>query len=128
MAKKRRRSSHRIRRDAIARRYSSAVPRSAAFSSVRPLPLMLEDRRLYHPDPLPIAQASIRSASRLVAKQNPRFKQPSQTKAIIAFAEPSKVSVCVRRGIRKQVIHALGVAGGKVRRGRRSAYSDISCK
>lgn len=91
--------------------------------------LALEDRRLWHPERQnrPFAAAP-RQASRPVARQRPAFHQPSQTRAIIAFQEPSRVAVCVRRGIRREVLHALGVAGKRGLGGpHRNEASTISC-
>lgn len=69
------------------------------------------------------------SASRQVAKQNPSFVQPSYTKAIVAFQDPQRVPVCVRRKQRKAVLHAKGVAGRKgLRPPRRNLTSNYSCR
>lgn len=105
------------------------LPRPA-LSPLRLDILALEDRRQWHPERQnrPFAAAPIQ-ARRPVAKQRPAFSQPSQTKAIIAFADPSRVAVCVRRGVRREVLHALKVAGGTgQRRPRFNASSKISCK
>lgn len=46
----------------------------------------------------------------------------------IGFKVPDRVLICVRRRRRREVIHALGVAGGRVRRPRLNRFSSISCK
>lgn len=91
---------------------------------------VFEDRREWHPEGVNRpALGAPRAATRPVAKQRPAFSVPSQTKGIIAFAEPNRVAVCVRRKVRKQVMHALNKAGGKGhRRPRRNAQSSISCR
>lgn len=47
----------------------------------------------------------------------------------LSFDAPKRVLICVRRGIRKQVIHALGKAGkrGRGAKRRRTAHSGVSC-
>lgn len=47
---------------------------------------------------------------------------------VYSFALPKTTVVCVRREVRKQVIHAKGVAGGRVRKPRRNRNSNISCR
>jgi hypothetical protein len=56
-------------------------------------------------------------------------RRASQTKAIHAFRVPEEVAVCVRRKIRKEVLHAIRKAG-KVgqRRPKRNFTSQISCR
>lgn len=49
--------------------------------------------------------------------------------SIVAFREPRRVVVCIRRAIRRQVLHAFSIAGrGGLARPRRTASSSISCK
>lgn len=102
----------------------SAVSTSSPF-------LVMEDRRTFHPlrDLRPVA-SFVKSAARVVAKQRVNFPQPSQTKAILAFADPRRVLVCLRRRIRREVLHAKRVAGsGKpMRKPRRNSLSSISCR
>lgn len=108
-------------------------PRVLRFS---PLPLSLllsvEDRRTYHPEGrVRPAFSLFRRSARIVARQNPRHWQPSQTKAILAFADPARVPICVRRERRRRVLHAFRIAGrrpGGFRRRRRNAHSNISCR
>lgn len=93
---------------------------------------LIEDRRTYSPGLSPLARGvnmlTVGARPRLTLKQNPRYNQPSQTKAIVAFAEPDKIPLCIRRKERREVLHAKGVAGGKVRRpGRRTQWSDVKC-
>lgn len=92
--------------------------------------LVYGDRRLFYPDPLHRPAFSfIKNAARVQAVQNPRKRQLSQTKAVLAFAKPSKVMLCVRRESRRQVLHAKGVAGSRgLRRPRFNEFSEISCR
>lgn len=103
------------------------VPRFAPLLSPQSI---FGDRRLYQPDRAQRPVFSFRGdrSARVVAKQNPRFKQPSQTKAVLAFAEPDALPLCVRRKVRKQVLHAKGVAGRKgLKRPRFNEWSKVQC-
>lgn len=140
------RSSNRNRRDistttSIATR--SRVPVTSSYSdplvrlSSRPL-IPYEDRRLWHPegDYAP-ARSFSKPRHRLVVPKVSDSRASSRSLAIkplfpsakIGFAAPKKVLICVRRRIRKQVIHALKKAGRRgQRRPRRNFYSSISCR
>lgn len=121
------------------------LPRFSPSSLVSPLSprratlRLFEDRREWHPDG-PNRPARRFSGTRrpltLVDRKplNPdRFAYlrqfPSQTKALVAFENPSDVLVCVRRQQRREVIHATRKAG-KVgqKKPRRNALSKISCR
>lgn len=95
---------------------------------------LLEDRRQFHPDgPFNSARGFTTTAS------TPTLREPysvggntfrpynSQTKATIAYKAPSDVAVCIRRKRRKEIMHAIGAAGGKVRKPRRNYLSDQRC-
>ncbi|MEM2002486.1 MAG: hypothetical protein QXT77_07575 [Candidatus Methanomethylicaceae archaeon] len=137
MAKKRRKSRstvHRIDRAPTYDRYNPRPPRDTVditsrrlrpvvFSLPRSGPILseIEDRRRYTPSPWIVATA--REPARVVVDR-------SRYSPFIAhrFPDPERVLVCARRQIRKEVMHARGVAGGKVRRPRRNELSKISCK
>lgn len=130
-----RKTSHQSGRDAIvvARPFSPEL--GLLRSALRPISVSrvldsFEDRRLWHPErqARPFTAAP-RSAARIVAKQRPAFKTPSQTKGILAFAEPSKVWACARRKARKEIMHALHIAGGSGFKKRRyNGSSKYSCR
>lgn len=91
----------------------------------------LEDRRTFHPAgklnrP---AAATPRSASRLTAYSS-RAITVGDVPDRIAFSLPQKVAICVRRKIRREVVHALQLhrrhGSGSGRR-RRTPYSGIKC-
>lgn len=49
--------------------------------------------------------------------------------ARIGFEQPRRVLVCVRRQVRREVLHARGVAGSRgLRAAVRNVYSSISCR
>lgn len=93
----------------------------------------IEDRRIFTPDPDPPVKSSRRWHSRLSAKpkQNARPSGRSFTlqPAIQAFKAPTYIALCIRRGIRKEVLHALGKTGkGSRSPKKRSSFSNIWCK
>lgn len=105
--------------------------------------LDVEDRRVFHfdgPNRPALLDDGRPSKVRLrdrpknrnrVKPQAYRFgpKVYSQTKAILAFAEPDRTVVCIRRQTRKEVLFAKKRAGrGGMRRPKRSWLSKISCR
>lgn len=93
---------------------------------------VLSDRRRWHPGGARAqpAIATTRAAARHVTKQRPAFTQPSQTRALIGYADPRKVLSCVRRSTRKQVLFAKGVGGSSprgFRKRRRTWLSNFTC-
>lgn len=105
-----------------------------------------EDRRRFHP--LQAAAPALsynqrrslltlgaRPANRRSVYHTPGYAaQPlnlfSATKAAIAFARPRRVLVCIRRKIRREVMHALmktGAGQGKQKPPIRNWLSQISC-
>lgn len=94
----------------------------------------LEDRRQWHPEgEFRPARAFVRSAARLIAPQPQRIVRGRRIRlfspSMVAFAMPRKVAICVRRKTRREVLHALRVAGGGGMRKKRrfNAYSRIHC-
>lgn len=88
----------------------------------------VDDRRTYHPSRHRPAPSFSRPRHRLKVPsllQNPL----AGTKALVTFSAPQNVLICVRRKIRKEVMHAFKKAGKTgQRRPRRNAYSSISCR
>lgn len=80
----------------------------------------IEDRRTFSPGRVTVPRTP-RQAARM-------SMQPSGKVEVYSFNLPKSVAICARRAIRKQVIHAKGVAGKSVRKPRRNAFSSISCK
>lgn len=155
MPKRRRgRSSDSARRDAavIARR-QTAEPfddlLDAPFADRSPWspPLLdIEDRRLFYPgNPYTGFQRARNlsgSPARLVVwgssarspEMQPRGRQGPSRASVwgpphrVGFEVPDSVVVCVRRKQRREVIHAKGRAGTRVRKPRRNQYSEIACR
>lgn len=131
MARRSRRRTSPAPRGPFVGRYPPPV-RMLAPSSVtlsRRSVLEYSDRRFFHPlDVFRPFQATKIAARRIVAKQMPFRPQLAQTKAVLSFADPSRVGVCVRRKVRREVLHALRKAGkGGMSRPRRNASSSIHC-
>lgn len=109
----------------------------ATFSpSVRSIPTGIEDRRTWRPDALAAIRirASVAPARVQVARPG-RSPRPGRAFSFfnppvgLQFRAPRGVLICVRRKIRKQVLHALRKTGkGSGRRPRRrNAWSGVKC-
>lgn len=127
---------------------TSTRPRVAtvnATRSVRPVvlpsvftfsPILLEDRRTFHPDgQFRLPAGRFRSDTRLVIKGGSNGKSKGSLRQVlynappstVGFSRPDRVAICVRRKTRRQVIFAAGVGGGRVRRGKRTYKSGFHC-
>lgn len=134
-----RRSKSQARRDpiAIARPNRLLSPVRILRPSALPIRLArvqlrdFDDRRRWHPEPFhrpPVAFQ--RPAARLVAT-NPPDRPKRFVPASVGFKDPSRVSLCVRRRSRREVLFATG-SGGRPRRyhnkPRRNELSNYSCR
>lgn len=92
-----------------------------------------EDRRQWHPDG---DYRPARSYSR--SRQQLKLSDPmddlrdvwQSTRAVLAFSNPRDVLVCVRRKMRREVLHAFrktGRGGGRKRPPRYNWFSKIKC-
>lgn len=103
----------------------------------------VEDRRLFHfegPNRPALLDDGTLARTHLVdrPKNRNRVKPKafrfgpkfySQTKALVAFEEPQRVAVCIRRKARREVLFAKKRAGkGGMRKPRRTWLSKISCR
>lgn len=100
---------------------------------------LFEDRRQWHPEGIYApARSFSQTRHRLVPvigrspiKQRPgRAWYPGfQGREVIAFRAPQKTLICVRRKIRKEVLHAFRKTGrGGQRSPKFNHYSSISCR
>lgn len=96
----------------------------------------VEDNRRWHPQQKSRANKTIYGGPAETRAREPLKKKfgyrklQSQTKAVLAFGNPDRVILCVRRKIRKQVILALkssGRAGRPNKRPRFTERSKIKC-
>lgn len=122
----------------------TSVTRRAVAEWSEPDPVLLPvDRRLYNPVPAfvrPAQRFSGRPArvvapsvlNRPVARpagSGTRSKPLRISPARLLFAQPQNVAVCVQRGVRKEVLHARGVAGKRgLAKPKRGPYSSIRCR
>lgn len=119
------------------------VARSNANLGLLPRPTpprsAIEDRRQFHPvHPAPPRSFPNRTEYRIAAATSASQRQPGTgargrpslfLSPHVAFRAPGRVLICIRRKVRREVLHAKGVAGGRVsRRRRRNENSNISCK
>jgi len=143
-------SSSNVRRPASER--SASLPRNVspvARSSKREYPdlILPIDRRHYYPSSPdePISRPHSRPAKRFsgqparvvappIQEQPKRRSVPAGKPAklirpsALLFQAPQNVAVCVQRGIRKEVLHAKGVAGKtNLKAPKRGPYSGVSC-
>lgn len=92
-----------------------------------PLPFdlsVIEDLRQFHPRPDLVSPRPLLTfpKPRVVARQ--AYKKPT----VLGFDVPANVLVCVRRKMRKEVLHAFNKAGkGGQKRPRRNRFSDLRC-
>lgn len=118
---------------------SSLVNSLLARTTPRTILQDLEDRREFSPELARPARAFRRSASKLEvgrATTNRKTKGSATGRLLVPhnlrFSDPHRVAVCVRRHQRREVLHALRHVGSgsgrrKLKKGRWSEFSDISC-
>lgn len=96
-------------------------------SVVEPLPslLPLEDRRSFYPERVrPALGLFSWSADPVVADRKSDMSLPFR----LAFREPKRVWICVRRKMRREALFALRRTGkGSRSRRRRRDFSDMRC-
>lgn len=118
---------------------SPTVPRLNSLTTKRlavdylpsPSLSLIEDLRQWHPEQStrPIRTFSGQPARLKVFSGPTRSGTRPLVPYSITFRNPQKTVVCVRRTQRKQVLHALGVAGRKGLKPRRRIWSSaISCR
>lgn len=133
--------------------FSTPLIATLRVPSFQPLPLLptsplerlseVEDRRSFHfegpnrpalMDDGTMARVHVVDRPKNRNRVKPRAfrfgpKIYSQTKAVVAFQEPERVAVCVRRKARREVLFAKKRAGrGGMRKPRRTWLSKISCR
>lgn len=103
----------------------------------------VEDRRRFYPGPFPTdwepAKLITGRPARVVAPP-PRKTQQRGARRLpwanfteglsssLQFQHSRQTVVCVKRRVRKEVLHAKGVAGGRVGRPKYTIYSSIHCR
>lgn len=93
----------------------------------------VQDTRLFHPKKVfQYAENAplflTRPKSRVVARRVQVYSPSRSPITRLHFSNPARVLVCIRRKIRKQVLHAFRKTGkGGQKRPLRTRYRDISC-
>lgn len=133
------RRSRRRDTNAISTGSRRPVPFGNVISPLSRVPLIVyEDRRSFNPEGFSAPARSFNTSRHRLDVPRVRKASPSVRKSLrsfspslpiaVGFKVPSKVLICVRRKVRKQVLHALKKTG---RRGQRSPrfsdYSRIHC-
>lgn len=96
---------------------------------VRPSLNLFEDRRTFHPNRFARPAISIgkRADTKLVVPPDP-LKSVQRLNHVVGFKVPRRVVICVRRKIRKEVIHAIGAGGSKnLRKPHKNEFSKVKC-
>lgn len=107
--------------------------RQDVYLPVRRLPLFeIEDRRLWNPERIVKPYRDTRGWPARFKIVSKRAEQEAKKKSnwlptAIGFINPTRVAVCVRRKQRREIMHALGVAGGAVKAPRFNDASKIRC-
>lgn len=137
MARRSRSKSNHYNRPQGRRDLNTLSSLRSLIARLHPLPPMLvsrtplrtiDDRRTFHPSPFtrPAVSAGRRADTKLVVPSQ-SLRDVQRLNHTVQFKEPRKVLICVRRKIRKEVIHAKGVGGSRVRKPKRNQFSDVKC-
>lgn len=100
---------------------------------------LVTDYRRYHPDPFEPPRTisnnyGYRHVPRSITRRSTRkaWTKPYGNTTFpshrLVYANPQRVILCIRRNRRRQVIHALGIAGSRVKKPTRNINSSISCR
>lgn len=99
----------------------------------------VQDNRYFHFDDYPNPRNFSGGPVRVVAAPIPEAVRgrPNRSRPLTSFSflsprivvqAPLRAVLCARRKVRKEIIHALGVAGSKVKKPRRNSTSNLHCK
>jgi len=136
MARRRKNRSRTTQRDIIKQPIASRRLLSPVRNKKQ---LLLDNARIYSRDnrlfdPLPKMMRPPRLSSGRISLTNIRQQKTiPKSKPLMAITEafniPKKTLVCVRRGVRKEVIHALKLTskGAGASRRRKSQFTNVRC-
>lgn len=93
----------------------------------------LEDRRRYRPERVRLvvsqkAAFPLQERAFVTRSKKTNRYDALAARSVLGFKRPEGVAICVRRRERREVLHANGVAGGRVARPRWTSESKISCR
>lgn len=115
-------------RDSVFEPVSRSLPRLEAilenpYTAVRSTLQDVEDRRTFHPAGR--SRPATSSRRHLVKIKPTKLTAFAQT-AIHTFAHPKFVMTCIRRKMRKEILHALGKSGKGSRYNKKPKYNQHS--
>lgn len=100
------------------------LPQEIVFPQTRLFEV--EDRRRWSPEEYVPYKRITGGPVRYKAVAN-RRSAPKEVPMYIGYMNPGSVVVCIRRKIRREVMHALGVAGGRVGPPKFNESSMVRC-
>lgn len=109
------------------------LPSPSINSLVRSPLTEVEDHRLWNPDRVPSARSTKtwRNHPQLAPRRRlSGSTQPLKQIQALTFHAPKYVAICVRRGRRREVLHALkkiGKGAGTKKRPHRNYWSNVRC-
>jgi hypothetical protein len=108
----------------IVRRKANLPALSFLPARSSPIATEIEDRRRFsfHPHKVYTVRRAVAS------NQGMKPRHFGYSYQGLNFVNPNRALVCARRKSRREVIHAKGVAGSKVRKPRRNLLSKYSCR
>lgn len=90
--------------------------------------LDVEDRRTFDPQRVSGYPRNLKGVSARIGRNDELSPGKVQSKRyILWFKTPQGVAICIRRKARREIMHAKGIAGTKVRSPNRTPLSRISC-
>lgn len=131
MASRRNYNNRRTRDTFIASpRLRSSINKRPAYKF--PVLTRYQDFRKFFPRRIDNVSRNIDTTRSRIALASVRTFSPHKYKpvrsSVFSFSSPSRVIICIRRKIRKEVLHALKKSGKSGQRNpRRTAYSNIRC-
>lgn len=120
--------ARRKKRNRSAQRDISYVANSVAVRPIRSTAFLEPDLRRWHPDPVAAVFSFNRPHARLTEQPNVNVRKPAARGTKLRFAVPEKVSICVRRKSRREVLFALRRTGkGSKSKRHRTVFSSYEC-
>lgn len=87
-------------------------------------PIVFEDFRRYNP--APVRRSPLRTSGRSAVIKNQ--VRPGGLSLRSSFVDPNRVMICVRRQIRREVLHAKGYSGRNGSRTyKKSSFHHVAC-
>lgn len=114
----------------VAKPVRKRSPQGIAWGGFGGVSSVLQDRRLFHPlgSDRPLVTRT-GGPVRVIPKPRALQRDKIAVPAALGFAGAPRVMICARREVRKQVLHAKGIAGGSgMRPPRYNWTSQYTCR